>query len=357
VIEKLIETFNRRVPGTRTRSILMHTLFWMVWLSRTLFDIQELWGWNWSLIYIVIVFCCQAPLVYLHLYVLVPKLLNKKQYIIYLLATILGIVVYSFTFYSVLKWLPSERIPTNMTRFLSRISPNFDILEGFIVIVLTYALKYTLIAFITQNELLRLQKEKLELELNALKSQIHPHFLFNTLNNLYSLTLKNSEKASEVVLKLSDIMRYVLYQANENEVLLTKEIAFVKNYVDLQKIRYNQKYTINFEVEGKIGEQLIAPLLFIDFIENAFKHGLEKRFNDGFVDIKFIYNNNQINLKVVNSKGQSDQESDMLSIEQSGIGLTNVKKRLSLIYKDKHHMEINDKEKEFIINLTIDLSS
>lgn len=357
MIEKLIVTFNQLIPGSRIRSILLHTLFWIVWLTRTLFDIQELWGWNWSLIYIVIIFCCQAPLVYLHLYVLVPKLLNKKNYILYLITTTLGIVLYSFTVYSLLKWLPSEEMPATMTRFLGRITPNFDVLEGFIVIILTYALKYTLIAFITQNELLRLQKEKLELELNALKSQIHPHFLFNTLNNLYSLTLKNSEKASEVVLKLSDIMRYVLYQANENKVLLSKEIAFVKNYVDLQRIRYNQKYTIHFEVEGKIYEQLVAPLLFIDFVENAFKHGLEKRFNDGFVDIKFIYNNNQINLKVINSKGQSDQESDMQKPEQSGIGLTNVKKRLLLIYGAKHQLEINDKEAEFIINLNIDLSS
>jgi LytS/YehU family sensor histidine kinase len=244
-----------------------------------------------------------------------------------------------------------------MTRFLSRITPNFDILEGFIVIVLTYALKYTLIAFITQNELLRLQKEKLELELNALKSQIHPHFLFNTLNNLYSLTLKNSEKASEVVLKLSDIMRYVLYQANENKVLLNKEITFVKNYVDLQKIRYNQKYTINLEVEGKIEEQLVAPLLFIDFVENAFKHGLEKRFNDGFVDIKFIYNENRINLKVINSKGQSDHDAEKHDYEQSGIGLANVKKRLALIYGEKHQLDIKDTEESYTVNLNIDLST
>lgn len=357
MVEKLIESFNRQVPGNKTRSILLHTLFWFVWLTRTLFDIQELWGWNWSLIYILIVFICQAPLVYLHLYVLVPKLLNKKHYLVYIFTTIIGIILYSTALYNCLKLIPLDGIPATMTRFLNRITPNFDILEGFIVIVLTYALKYTLIAFITQNELLRLQKEKLELELNALKSQIHPHFLFNTLNNLYSLTLKNSEKASEVVLKLSDIMRYVLYQANENKVLLNKEIAFVKNYVDLQKIRYNKKYTISFEVEGKIEEQTVAPLLFIDFVENAFKHGLEKRFNDGFVDIKFIYNKDNIALNVVNSKGQSDNDAEKQTYEQSGIGLTNVKKRLALIYGEKHQLEIKDSEETYIVNLNIDLTT
>lgn len=252
--------------------------------------------------------------------------------------------------------LPREGMRENMLRFLSRIHPNFDLSEGMIVVILTYALKYTLIAFITQTELLKLQKEKLELELNALKSQIHPHFLFNTLNNLYSLTLKNSEKASEVVLKLSDIMRYVLYQANERKVDIKKEVDFAKNYVDLQRIRYQDKYKITFETIGKFNEQKVAPLLFIDFIENAFKHGLERRFNDGFVDVKFTIDDQNISLNVINSKGQNDEDNTAEEAKRKGIGLQNVRRRLDLIYGESHHLKISETEEIFEINLSLQLS-
>ncbi len=356
MIDRLLEHYNHRLPYPLLRSILLHTLFWFVWLSRTMYDIKDLWGWNWSILYIGIIFICQAPIVYIHLYILVPKLLNKKHYLVHFISIGTLIYLYSFCNYSLLMSLPREGMRENMLRFLSRIHPNFDLSEGMIVVILTYALKYTLIAFITQTELLKLQKEKLELELNALKSQIHPHFLFNTLNNLYSLTLKNSEKASEVVLKLSDIMRYVLYQANERKVDIKKEVDFAKNYVDLQRIRYQDKYKITFETIGKFNEQKVAPLLFIDFIENAFKHGLERRFNDGFVDVKFTIDDQNISLNVINSKGQNDEDNTAEEAKRKGIGLQNVRRRLDLIYGDSHHLKISETEEIFEINLSLQLS-
>ncbi len=356
MIDRLLDHYNRQLPNPKLRSILLHSLFWFVWLSRTMYDIKDLWGWNWSLLYIGVIFICQAPLVYIHLYLLVPKLLNRRHYIAHFISIGSLIYLYSFCNYSILMALPREGMPDIMLRFLSRIQPNFDLLEGMIVVILTYALKYTLIAFITQTELLKLQKEKLQLELNALKAQIHPHFLFNTLNNLYSLTLKNSEKASEVVLKLSDIMRYVLYQANEQQVDLKKEIEFAKNYVDLQRIRYQDKYSITFETTGDFGELKVAPLLFIDFIENAFKHGLERRFNDGFVSAKFTIENHLVTLLVVNSKGQNDEDLPAGNIKRKGIGLQNVQRRLDLIYGESHQLKIAETEETFEINLSLQLS-
>ncbi len=245
-------------------------------------------------------------------------------------------------------------MPASMIGFLGRIPPNFDILEGVIVVLLTYALKYTLIAFITQNELLRLQKEKLQLELNALKAQIHPHFLFNTLNNLYSLTLKNSDKASEIVLKLSDIMRYVLYQANEDKVPLQKELDFVDNFMELQRIRYNDKYEITLSSNGKTTDLQVAPLLFIDFIENAFKHGLEKRFNDGFVRVFISIKNSKLEFKVINSNSQGEElVPERIS---QGIGLSNARKRLAIIYPGKHDLTIQEHGETYEINLKLELS-
>ncbi len=160
-----------------------------------MFDIINLFGLKYSLLFIAVTFLTQAPLVYTHLYVYVPKLLNKKKYLLYFLLTAGSIYLYSYLNYGFFQILPKAGMPDRMVRYLELIEPNYDILEGLIVVLLTYSLKYTLIAFITQNELLRLQKEKLQLELNSLKAQVHPHFLFNTLNNLYSLTLKNSNKA------------------------------------------------------------------------------------------------------------------------------------------------------------------
>jgi LytS/YehU family sensor histidine kinase len=293
-------------------------------------------------------------MVYFHLYVLVPKLLERKKYFLYTVVVLVMVYGYSWLNYTLQRELPTAGMPDMMFRFIhQRITPDFDFLEGLIVLLLTYALKYTLIAFITQNELLQVQKEKLQLELNALKAQIHPHFLFNTLNNLYSLTLKNSEKSSEVVLKLSDIMRYVLYEANEDEVDLKKEIAFSKNYITLQRLRYSEQYKILFSVEGEVEGIKVAPLLFIDFIENAFKHGLEKRYNDGTVEVTFQISKNEIHFKVVNSKSESDTPDPRG--QANGIGLANIRKRLSLIYPGAYDLKISESEELFEVNLNLQL--
>jgi LytS/YehU family sensor histidine kinase len=151
-------------------------------------------------------------------------------------------------------------------------------------------------------------------------------------------------------------MRYVLYQANEQQVDLKKEIDFAKNYVDLQRIRYQDKYKISFEVTGQIDEQKVAPLLFIDFIENAFKHGLERRFNDGFVAVKFNIEQGNIMLNVINSKGQNDEDLPSGNIKRKGIGLQNVQRRLDLIYGESHQLKITETEEIFEITLSLQLS-
>jgi two-component system, LytTR family, sensor kinase len=353
MIEKLLTWFNERVPDKRTKSIILHSLFWFVWLFRSFYDVFGPWGFKGGLLYIGVVLITQMPLVYFHLYFLVPKLLNRRFFVFYLISAAACVTVYSYTNHYLLNNLPESWVPETMISFIDRIKPNYDILEGVIVIILTYALKYTLIAFITQNELLKLQKEKLELELNALKSQVNPHFLFNTLNNLYSLTLKNSEKSSEVVLKLSDIMRYVLYQSNEYKVPLQKELEFIQNYVALQKIRYNENYIINFSVNGTVNGQTVAPLLLIDFIENAFKHGLDRRFNDGHVSIYIDLGESSFDFHVKNSKGHSDDGS--IINKTNGIGLNNIKRRLELMYPGNYELLINDENETFEVNLKLQL--
>ena len=353
MLENLIEQFQQKIPNKRMKSVLLHVFFWSVWLFRSFYDVYGPWGFRNASLYIAVVAVTQMPLVYFHLYVLVPSLLNKKKYIPYFLITISLVMLYSVCNYSLLQILPATWIHQLLLSFVHRITPMYDVLEGVIVLLLTYALKYTLIAFITQNELLRLQKEKIQLELNALKAQVNPHFLFNTLNNLYSLTLKNSNKSSEVVLKLSDIMRYVLYQSNEATVPLIKELNFISNYIELQRIRYPENYKIDYSVTGTVNGQMIAPLLLIDFIENGFKHGLDKRFNDGWVRVKIIIENNRMEFDAVNSKGLTDEGG--LIPSSNGIGLTNIKKRLELMYRGKSELKINDGEEEYHVHLNLEL--
>jgi sensor histidine kinase YesM len=343
----------RRIRNPRLRSILLHTLFWTVWLARNVFDVIDVWSWDWALIFTGTIFITQAPLVYVHLYWIVPKFLNRSKLLLYLLLTGIMVLFSSWCNFHLLQYLPVNTMPETMQNFILRISWNYNLLENLIVVILTYALKYTLIAFLTQNELLQLQKEKLQLELRSLKAQVHPHFLFNTLNNLYSLTLKNSESAGEMVLKLSDIMRYVLYEANEDQVSLEKEISFIRNYIELQKIRYNERYKIEFQAEGDLSNYQVAPLLFIDFVENAFKHGLDKRFTDGFVHVDFLLNKNYLHFTVINSVGQSDEANQK---KNSGIGLQNVRRRLELIYPDKFELNITHNTENYKVHLKLQIA-
>lgn len=353
MIDKLILRFNNAVANPRTKSIILHSLFWFVWLLRSFYDVYDAWGLSSAFLYLSVLIITQVPLVYFHLYVLVPLLLNRKKYIVYCLITTSLVLLYSFCNYQLLHALPEQWISQQMLRFINRITPMYDVLESMIVLLLTYALKYTLIAFITQTELLRLQKEKLQLELNALKTQVNPHFLFNTLNNLYSLTLKNSVKSSEVVLKLADIMRYVLYQSNEATVPIAKELSFISNYIELQRIRYPDNYKINYNVTGIVNGETIAPLLLIDFIENGFKHGLEKRFNDGWINVSIHVENNILEFNAINSKGMTAEGG--IESTSNGIGLANIKRRLELMYPGKSVLEIKENDEEYHVHLNLEL--
>lgn len=351
VINDLLNEQYKRIQPPWLRSVLLHSLFWFVWLARNLYDVVNPWGWNWAFTYTATVFLSQMPLAYLHLYVLVPYLLNRRRYISYAILTCFLVIITSWLNYELLQALPRDGMPDTMVRLISLITPNFNVLEGLTVIILTYALKYTLVAFLTQNELLKLQKEKLQLELSSLKAQVHPHFLFNTLNNLYSLTLTNNQKASAVVLKLSDIMRYVLYEANEDRVSLKKELDFINNYVALQRLRYTDKYRISISINGESDKQQVAPLLFIDFVENAFKHGLDRRFNDGFVEVEFNINGDEVIFRVRNSMSQEET-----TASHSGIGLSNIRRRLELIYNGKYSLRSGNDGDIHSVELTLQLN-
>lgn len=202
----------------------------------------------------------------------------------------------------------------------------------------------------TQN----LKEEKLEAELKFLKSQIHPHFLFNTLNNLYALTLDKSDLAPEVVIKLSNLLDYMLYEGNDATVSLEKEITLIRNFVDLEKIRYGNALEIEFNISGDSTGYYIAPMLLLPFVENSFKHGLSKQSKNPWMNINMKMERGLLHFNVKNSQGEI--KSDKKESYTEGIGLSNVKRRLDLIYKKNYSLAINNEIDHFEIDLYINLT-
>jgi len=210
----------------------------------------------------------------------------------------------------------------------------------------TYGL---LIEFIRiQAEKVEENQEQLKSELSFLRSQISPHFIFNVLNSIvYLVRTKAHQEAENVTLKLSSLMRYMLYDSDQTMIPLHKELEYLKNYIDLQEIRFGEDITIQFVEEGTIRNCMIEPMLLIPFVENAFKHGINQVENPE-IYVKFFINDGQLIFEVRNKIGESNQESSELS---SGIGLKNVRRRLQLLYPEKHTLLINDQEGDFKVHL------
>lgn len=194
-----------------------------------------------------------------------------------------------------------------------------------------------------------LEKEKLNSELAFLKNQVSPHFFFNTLNNIYSLIGIDGPTAQDSVLKLSKLMRYLLYESEHGQTQMSHEIDFMNNYIDLVKLRLNPRVELHIEFPQKFQDFTIPPLLFVPFIENAFKHGINSR-DRSFINIRMKIENEQISFIAENSMGKSSQTGDL---QHSGIGLENVRKRLALLFPDKHELVIKQDETVFQVQLSI----
>ena len=205
--------------------------------------------------------------------------------------------------------------------------------------------------YVSQQEKQQYKNEKLEAELKYLKAQIHPHFLFNTLNNLYALTIKKSSKAPEIVHKLSQLMSYMLYDSNKPFVPLQKEIDYIENYITLEKIRYGDRLDVSLNIFTGTDSYTIAPLLVLPFIENSFKHGFCNDTGMVWVHIDMLVNDGKLIIKVENSKSEKNETEET---QQGGIGLQNATKRLDLIYRDSYELQIFDAE-TYLVTLKIDL--
>lgn len=206
--------------------------------------------------------------------------------------------------------------------------------------------------YIKNQQSLKLEKEATQAQLQLLNAQLHPHFLFNTLNNIYSHTLPNSPVASKLVIGLSDMLRYMLYECKEGKVLLSKELKLIRDYLTLEQIRYNSSLDLNLNLPEEDNHLEIAPLILLPFIENAFKHGTSQTLENPWISLAIRVEGKTLKMKLVNGKGFEERQK-----RAGGIGISNVKARLDLLYPATHRLKITDTEDAFIVNLSLDLQT
>lgn len=287
-------------------------------------------------------------IVYFNLYYLIPNYLHKEKYIIYIGSILLLSILITPIKLALLYILYSGMPDIQASIVLNR---NLYFLVSFSIIAISTIWQIIIDWLKSESSRKELQTKNMQSELKFLKSQINPHFLFNTLNNLYALTLKKSDLAPEIVLKLSEIMRYMLYECNEKRVFLRNELNYIQNYLDLEKLRQGQKVTINFTVKGNPDQLLVAPLIFTPFLENSFKHGLSNILDQGFVNIFLEIKDENILFLIENSKTEKmPQKQHAIS---GGIGLVNVKQRLELIYPNQYELIIDNSPTVYSVTLKI----
>ncbi len=288
--------------------------------------------------------------VYLVLYWLFPGYLLQRKYVGFFLYSAVAVIpfasIQSWVMY--LMYQGRMEVAWSWTWILS----NF-ILASYIL-ALALALKLLRYWYHREKYIQELSNARLEAELKFLKAQVHPHFLFNTLNNLYTLTLKKAARAPEVVEKLSDLLRYMSYDANHQKVPLSNEIDYLHNYISLEKIRYDEKLEIAFTVNGATEGLEIAPLILIPFVENSFKHGVSGRIAKCWITIHLLIEEKRLTFKVENSV--PPEQEDVMGYKE-GIGLKNVQRRLDLIYQNRHHLRVTKLEDSHLVVLKMDLKT
>ena len=230
---------------------------------------------------------------------------------------------------------------------------NYMIWSTLFLVLFVAMLKFVEDWFELEAKKKEIENEKLIAELRFLKAQINPHFLFNTLNNLYSLAFMNSPNTTVVIDKLSQMMRYMIYESNHPKIALDKEIAYIQNYISLEKLRLNNEVPISFKIIGNTGGVYIVPLILITFLENAFKHGISNNSKNAWINITLELSGTACVYTVENSKLP---EIDEKTKEKSGIGLQNVQRRLALSYPNQYDLEVEDDANHYLVQLNLDLS-
>jgi len=298
-----------------------------------------------NFLYVIIFHITVIAAVYLNAKILIVKYLSAGKFGLYLVSAVGLAVIAGIMNYALFDLIIDKLFP--QLYFISW----FKVWE-LILIMIGYILVTTIVFLLWQyGQMLIENREKALHELSALKAQINPHFLFNNLNTIYAMAEKGDHRTKEVILQLSDFLRYVLYDTSSETIGLEKEIEIIKTYVGLQKERINPNTTeVIVNVDGDFSQSQIAPLLLLPLVENCFKHGIGKDIGTIRIDIK--YSGHQLHFS---TKNRIERRENPLNHVQGGIGILNVEKRLNLLYPDKHTLTFEENGEVFMVKMTIDL--
>jgi two-component system LytT family sensor kinase len=342
------------------RRISRHLLYWLFWLifyATVNVNYKEYGNYGTWVLIELCVLPIKISFSYLLIYYILPTYGVEKKYIQFFVYTLVvgaigGFLLRSIDLYIIREYLLPTKGEFQLFTFSIAYQSLDLIFTGSIVLVIKLIQNQIQSDKITKE----LQQQRLESELQYLKHQLQPHFLFNTLNNLYGLILTHDKNAADVVIKLSEIMNYMLYQSNETYISLDKELENLNNYIDLEKLRYGDKVEVVFDVVGSIKDKKIAPLILISFVENAFKHGPAMEQKNSWISILLEIDEESLIFKVENNLDVENLvESNAISTRvNSGIGLSNVRKRLALIYPDAHELEVIESD-SYLTSLKINL--
>lgn len=310
---------------------------------------------------LILVNILQMPSIILFYRVVLPKTLLKRKIKAFLLLFIPYLAIYELNGrLGAIIVIHLPFVPNGYQGLLKSGHPDsftysyFNQTFGYTFLLLLTATALALVKelFKQQQMVYEIAYDKIKIELNHLKAQVQPHFFFNTLNNLYTLSIQQSPTAPIMIANLSEIMRYVIYESEQDKVPLEKEINFICKYIALEKIRHNDPGVIEFELQGDAGLHHIEPLLLLPLIENCFKHALQKNLKDNTVKMVMVIDDEDL---IFQTSNKIDQDSSKAAI--GGIGLNNVKKRLELLYPNKHSLIIEQNDTFFEVVLTLKLKS
>ncbi|WP_299244851.1 histidine kinase [uncultured Aquimarina sp.] len=328
-----------------------HVYFWLIYF---LFNVIR-WGsyfndYWYSFKSNLVEFPLHLVIVYFNIYYLIPNYLLKKKYLTYVAFLLFSLGIHYVVRSGLNYWLITENIwpeaqgenePFGLNHIIA------VVLGELYVLALTFSIKISVDFIVERNKNQQLTELQYKTELEYLKAQIQPHFFFNTLNNLYALTMQKSSKASEVVVKLSEFMQYIIYDASKRKVPLVHEIQYIDNYIELENIRYGNQLNTEINIVGCIDDVLVTPLLFLPFVENAFKHGFKDR---GEMSLSVLF---EVDNEALIFIAENSYDKEASSRSKHGIGIKNVERRLQLLYNKNYKLKISNDNDIYKITLKI----
>jgi two-component system, LytTR family, sensor histidine kinase AlgZ len=342
----------------KNRNLWLHLSFWCVYLSFNFYQVSvfqrrmDVFDWPKGSALIVTQFLFTLMISYFNYFVLLPRFLAGKKWWRYLLEFIIPFITVIALRVAIQRYIVDGYTHQVQHFYSTTFIVQAVVVTLFIVVFIGF-LRFVSDWFEFEATKKEVENQTLVAELNFLRAQVNPHFLFNTLNNLYYLAYSKSPNTTEVISKLSLVMRYMIYEANHPKVLLAKEIEYMENYIALEKLRLSDQAAIHFKVSGEVSAVEIVPLILITFLENAFKHGVSNTSESGWVNVSIDAKGSLLDYTVENSKSSG---AGALTVK-SGIGLVNVRRRLDLLYPNKYELNVSDEKDRYYIHLKLDLGN